>query len=337
MKRHSFRQQAGALLFDVPRFLRALGGSGRWMRYGNRGDRLRFDPEGRGAACDWEFTRTLHLCNVFPACGRQLLAAALRDRPIRLAEAPAPAASDGPAPGVSFIVGHRGMERLPQLLLVLKSIAAQQGIRIECIVVEQDAAPQIRDRLPGWVRYAHDSIRDPATPYSRSRAFNAGAALARGRVLILHDNDLLVPDRYAEQAWKLVGEGHEIVNLKRFIFYLSEEIPAGQSPLAADVEFVLENATGGGSLAVARETFEAVGRMDESFVGWGGEDVEFWQRALTRRVWNFGSLPLVHLWHPAQMGKTPEKRTPGMERLKQLSEIPPEQRIQSLLRKGGAR
>lgn len=336
MRKYPFRQKAGALLFDAPRLLWTLGGSGRWMRYGNRGDRLRFDPEGRGIACDWEFTRTLHLCDVFPAFGRMLLAAALRDCPFGLAEAPEPWALAGVAPETSFIVGHRGTERLPQLLLVLKSIAAQHGGRTECIVVEQDVSARIRDRLPGWVRYVHDLIGDPKTPFSRSRAFNAGAALARGRVLVLHDNDLLVPDRYAASAWKLVEKGYEVVNLKRFIFYRSEEVPAGQSPLAGNVESVLENATGGGSLAVAREAFEALGRMDESFVGWGGEDVEFWQRARTRRVWNSGFLPLIHLWHPAQPGKTPEKNTPGMERLRQLSEIPPERRIESLLRKGGA-
>ena len=330
MRKYSLKQKAGALLLDVPRWGWALSGSGRWMRYGNRGDRLRFDPEGRGVACDWEYTRTLHVCDVFPACGRKLLDAALRDCPVRLLEAPTPAA----APEVSFIVGHRGLERLPNLAWVLKSIAAQQGVQAECIVVEQDASPRIRDLLPDWVRYAHDPIPDPETPYSRSRAFNAGAALARGRVLILHDNDLLVPERYAEQAWKLVGEGYEVVNLKRFIFYRTEGLHAGQSPLAGNVEFVLENAAGGGSLAVARETFEALGRMDESFEGWGGEDVEFWQRARTRRVWNCGFLPLVHLAHPAQPGKTPAKKTPGMARLMQLSDIPPERRIEILLEKG---
>lgn len=334
MKEYSFRQKAGALLLDAPRLLWALRGSARWMHYGNRGDRLRFDPEGRGVACEWEFTRPLHLCDVFPAFGRHLLAAALRDCPIRLLEAPEETAADGLAPGVSFIVGHRGLDRLPQLLLALQSIAAQTGVSFECIVVEQDASPLVRDDLPDWVRYVHDPIGVPETPYSRSRAFNAGAALARGRVLILHDNDLLVPERYAEHAWKLVEEGFEVVNLKRFIFYRSEGIQAGQSPLAGNVESVLENATGGGSLAVARETFEALGRMDDSFEGWGGEDVEFWQRARTRRVWNCGFLPLVHLWHSDQPGKTPAKKTPGMARLEQLSEIPPERRIETLLQKG---
>lgn len=338
----TFRQKIGALAFDAPRFLWAMHGpaacGAHWTRYGNRRDRLVFEPEGRGVACDWEFTRTLHLCDVFPGAGRKLMAVALRDCPIRVADAPGFSASDTIAPDVSFIIGHRGMERLPFLLRVLKSIAAQQEIRVECIVAEQDAAPQVRGQLPGWVRYVHVPGPSPESPYSRSRAFNAGAALARGRTLVLHDNDLLVPAGYAMEAVRLVQAGHEVINHKRFIFYLSESatgemVASGQlnaraSSFAPTV--VLENATGGGSLAIAREAFNAIGRMDESFEGWGGEDVEFWQRARTRRVWNYGFLPLVHLWHSDQPGKTPEKKTPGMERLRQLSKIPPEERIRAL-------
>ena len=160
MRRYSVRQKAGALLLDAPRLLWALRGTGCWMRYGNRGDRLRFDPAGRGVACEWEFTRSLHLCDVFPWTARRLLAAALREWPVRLSEAPIPA----PAPEVSFIIGHRGPERLPHLLWALKSIAAQTGVPCECLVVEQDVAPRIRDHLPEWARYVHDPIGDPETP-----------------------------------------------------------------------------------------------------------------------------------------------------------------------------
>ena len=343
-KAYTLRQKAGAAFLDLPRLCWALhgpAGGDRWVRYGNRRDHLRVNPHGEGVACAWESTRTLHLCNVFPWTGRMLLSAALRRHPIRFMETPDSTPTDAVLPEVSFIIGHRGQERLPQLLLTLRSIAAQQGVRCECIVVEQDVSPQIRDHLPDWVRYVHDPVAGPHAPYCRSRAFNAGAASARGRLLVLHDNDLLVPDRYAESAWTLAGDGYEVINLKRFIFYASEGIQAGPSFLTCDglgnVKSVLENATGGGSLALDREAFEAIGRMDESFEGWGGEDVEFWQRAMTRRVWNYGFLPLVHLWHPDQPGKAPEKNTPGMARLRLLSAMSPAQRIAALRRqRGGA-
>ena len=294
MKEYSFRQQAGALLLDAPRLLWVLHGTGRWIRCGNRRDRLRFDPDGRGVACDWEFTRTLHVCDVFPAFGRKLLDAALREWPIR--QAPAPAFSTPEEPEVSFIIGHRGMDRLASLRRVIETIAAQEGVRCECLVVEQEVSPQIREHLPDWVRHAHTPPPDADMPYCRSWAFNAGAALARGRLLIFHDNDLLVPAAYAARAWKLFEAGYEAIHLKRFIFYRP-------STDAGGVERVLENLVAGGSVAVARGAFEAIGGFDEQFIGWGGEDNEFWDRCLTRKVWDYACLPMIHLWHAAQEGK----------------------------------
>ena len=311
----------------------------------NRQDVLIRSPEGAGLQCAWEHTRPLHLCEVFPRAGRGLLRAALRQCPIRFADAPGRIVPETGKAEVSFIIGHRGVERLPHLLLTLRTLAAQQHVRLECIVVEQDADPAVRDHLPDWVRYLHRPPAGSDRLFSRSAAFNAGASVARGEVLVLHDNDLLVPSGYAAEAVRLAAAGSEVINHKRFIFYLSEEATAGcfaggQTPprLASMVpEQVLENATSGGSLAVTRATYDALGGMDESFEGWGGEDVEFWQRAMTRRVWNFGSFPLVHLWHSPQPGKYPKKRTPGMERLRQLSAIPPEQRIRALREAGRGR
>jgi hypothetical protein len=69
--------------------------------------------------------------------------------------------------------------------------------------------------------------------------------------------------------------------------------------------------------------------MDESFVGWGGEDNEFWERAQTLRVWPYGYLPLLHLWHEAQPG-TQQAGNETAGHYQALAKLPAQARIEKL-------
>jgi hypothetical protein len=122
-----------------------------------------------------------------------------------------------------------------------------------------------------------------------------------------------------------------VVNLKRFVFCLTrghtEDYFAGKRAIdgAAPLS-IMQNAEGGGSIAITGQAFNTIGGMDESFVGWGGEDNEFWDRACTLRVWTFGSLPFIHLWHSAQ----PDKQVQDSVTKRHLNErlrVPVAQRI----------
>ncbi|MEO5672120.1 MAG: galactosyltransferase-related protein, partial [Ramlibacter sp.] len=92
---------------------------------------------------------------------------------------------------------------------------------------------------------------------------------------------------------------------------------------------IMQNGEGGGSITITREAFERIGGMDESFVGWGGEDNEFWERAQTLKSWTWGNLPLVHLWHPSQSGKHDANRATA-ERYRHLAQVEPLERIRRL-------
>ncbi|MFN0111794.1 MAG: glycosyltransferase family 2 protein [Blastocatellia bacterium] len=336
---YSLKHKIGAMIYDLPQFVWAMrparktGADGApWVRYRNRNERLLIEPGQRGVACDWQWTSDLHIAKVFPALGLRLMKRAFADWPITLQ--PKLEMQTAPA-DVSFIIGHRGQARLPHLLLTLQSIAAQRGVTFECIVVEQSARPEIQSALPAWVRYVHTPLPQADMPYCRSWAFNVGAKMAQGALLVLHDNDLLVPSDYAAQLMKRFDEGYEVVNLKRFIFYLNEAhtgrmLATQQLLLNEAPEAIVQNAQGGGSIAIARDAYFAIGGFDESFVGWGGEDNEFWERALTRRLWPYGYLPLVHLWHAAQPGKHDGQRQTA-ELLEQLYAIPASQRIANLI------
>lgn len=322
----SLRHRLGAIVYDWPRFVSHIGGD--WKLIRNRAETITSD--GRGVRCEWEFTSQLHLANVYPSAARLLMARALGEWPIVLSEEPSARSND---PDLSFVIGHRGLERLPNLLLTLKSIAGQVGVTSECIVVEQSTEPEIEASLPAWVRYLHTPV-PPTLDYCRSSTFNAGAGIARGRILVLHDNDMLVPAGYAAELTARIGEGFDFVDLKRFIFYLAEldthALFGGarlRTNLAASA--VVQNLRGG-SVAARRAAFFLIGGFDEGFVGWGGEDQDFWDRAACQgSASTYGYLPIVHLWHPAQKDKR-QHDAPAVQRYTQLRSVPPEERIRRL-------
>lgn len=328
------RGMIGATAKDALRYQRAIRSQGSdFLTLCNRGERLIAAPDGDvGFDCDWPWTTDLSAPKFLPSLGRSLLRRALAHDPIRLTDAPGRLED---APDVTFIIGHRGQARLPHLQFTLKSIAGQSGVNIECIVVEQDIQPSLRDMLPPWVRYVHAPPPASEMPYCRSWAFNVGLRHARAPLLVLHDNDILVPERYAHEALRQFAKGYEVINLKRFIFSLSqqhtESVFASTAQLADFAPLSIgQNLEGGGSLVIARQAYEEVGGLDESFIGWGGEDNEFWERAQTRKHWPFSSMSLVHLWHPAQAGKG-DRENETLKRYYALAQIDPATRIAALM------
>lgn len=323
----SLRHRLGALVYDWPRFLRHIGGD--WTRIRNRREVIATD--GRGVRCDWRFTSDLHIAAVSPLAARALMRRTFARWPLVLRDAPETVLD---TPEVSFVIGHRGTTRLPNLLTTLRSIAGQSGASVECIVVEQSHTREIEHALPSWVRYVHTPVAADYD-YCRSATFNAAAEIVRGAVLIAHDNDILVPERYAAETLARVREGWDFVDLKRFLFYLDERdtlaVFGGAPPRSDAVAASVVQNLKGGSIAVTREAYAAIGGFDESFVGWGGEDLEFWERARAHgRVYEFGYLPMLHLWHAPQAGKLNHAAAPAMRRYDELMRIAPEERISRL-------
>lgn len=310
----SVRHRLGALVYDWPRFLRHIGGD--WTLIRNRNESIVSD--GRGVRCDWIYSSELHIAKVYPIAARMLMRRVFRDWPIALRDQPVSVSN---TPEVSFLIGHRGTSRLPNLLATLSSIAGQSGIGIECIVVEQSAAREIEHELPSWVRYLHTPVA-PDFDYCRSATFNVASRIARGSILIAHDNDMLVPERYAAEIADRVREGAQSVDPKRFIFYLDRR--------ERHIEQVVQNLKGG-SIAVTKDAYAAIGGFDEDFVGWGGEDLEFWERARVHgNVYEYGWLPLLHKWHAPQQGKLDQAAAPAQQRYHTLKDVPPAERIARL-------
>ena len=279
------------------------------------------------------WTSALFYCQAYPHVGQQVLGRALADWPVTFRDRPQ--TDDSQIPRVTFLIGHRGRPRIPHLLATLASIAGQERIAVECLVVEQADVSELTGLLPGWVRHVLTPPPYPGMPYSRSWAFNLGARQARGDILVFHDNDVCAPTRYAAELADIFARGFEAARLQRFVFYLSEEqtreVFERQSvPMMGAPQEVVQNCQGH-TIAVRRDVYFSIGGHDEGFLGWGGEDNEMFERLQTRRIHDCSYLPFLHLYHAPQPGKSAVH--PNRDYFERRTSLEPRRRIEELTRR----
>jgi len=313
---NKIRDLLGVIIKDFPRYnLYLYGANDAYLRLHNRLERIASGPDKIGYVCLWHHTSRLHAPLVLPNLGLQLLKKCLLKSKFELKDK----RSSTSRPRISVLIGHRGMERLPLLLTTIKSIASQIGISLECIIIEQDRVPVVRDYLPDWVRYIFLETSIDLDGYNRSAGFNLGAIHANGQILLLHDNDMLVPNTYCRDIVRLVEKGYNALNTKRYVFYLrnshSQRIQDSiHEILSEPPDYIVQNLEAGGSMAITKEAYMSIGGMDEEFIGWGGEDIEFWNRCSVLSRWIWGFEPIIHLWHTSQPLKN-QKDNPNIARI----------------------
>lgn len=297
------RDLPGVALRDLPLYRRAFAHSGPgfrsdpsgWTALSNRTEPLR--RAGPGYQCDWPWGSELRAAAVLPPLARRLMHLALAEWPIAFCDAPRAG-----APQVSFIFAHAGRDRLPQLRQTIRAVFAQD-LPCEVVVVDQSET-QLLAELPAAVRYRHLAKDAIAPGWYKSWAYNIGARLATAPILVFHDGDTLPPVAYAREIVTTIRErGFAAASLQRFLFYLnpsdSIDVQRCDACAGATPTMVFQNWKGG-TIAIEREAFLASGGYDESFVNWGGEDDEFYDRVSDVGHCRDGYLPFVHLWHAPQ-------------------------------------
>ncbi len=302
----SRKEVLGVLIKDSPRYLQALylpqiaqTSSSDWPSLCNRQETLLQNGDGPGVRCVWQYTSRLHACEIIPSWNQRLMTQAFGDWPIQFADS----LCVKETPVISFVFAHKGQERVPQLVQVLKSLFAQEIIPIECIVVDLSHQP-VQTRLPKDVNYIHVPTEHISPGWRKSWAYNIGARHASGEVLVFHDGDICAPYSYALELHRwLVESNYQAASIQRFLFYLSQTdtqtLFHRQTVRATVADSVLQNWLGG-TIAVRRDAFFEIGGFDEGFVDWGGEDNEFFSRCSTLKHLTFGYLPFIHLWHRPQ-------------------------------------
>jgi len=159
---------------------------------------------------------------------------------------------------ISFIVpAHNEAQALGRTLAALRRAAAEAGVPAELIVVDDastDATPRIaREAGARVVSVAHRQI---------SRTRNAGAAVARGELLLFVDADTEVPPATLAETIEAVRRG-AVGGGAGFRFDAPVPVPLRVVGFAVRVCMRALRLAAGSYLFCTRQAFEATGGFDE--------------------------------------------------------------------------
>ncbi len=157
---------------------------------------------------------------------------------------------DADPPFISFIIPCKG--RLAHLKETLPALVGQEGAEI--IVVDYDCP----DQTAQWLQEHHPqcvaiAVTDKST-FNISDARNIGLKAARGTWLFFLDADIVLSTDLVSKLRDQLSERH---------FYLLERF---------------RHLGAYGSVLVTRAATDKVGAWDSRYVGYGGEDYDFFQR-----------------------------------------------------------
>ncbi|GAB4095139.1 hypothetical protein GCM10028787_06140 [Brachybacterium horti] len=210
---------------------------------------------------------------------------------------------------ISVVIGFRdwGAERINRSA---QSIIDSFGnIRGELIIsdygsVDASSAKRVAEEL--GCKYVYT----PGDPdWSRSRALNAGFAIAEGDILVSTDADMLFSLRSMQRIVETAREADQcalFLQCRDLPEDMGDEYFADQQKI--DWTFLEEKGRlrprwgMGGMMAISRRGFEILRGFDERLHTYGGEDLDFAQRARRagyRTVWvDHPEVRMYHMWHP---------------------------------------
>lgn len=207
-------------------------------------------------------------------------------------------------PSISYVIPIRDIGRSVSVETVVNNIRAQKFPVINITLVEEDSHKKVRSDHIKPINYKF--VQAHGTHFNKSKAFNAGVLLAADARLVLHDADILVQDDYTSKVYDLLNI-YDGIHIGRDVLYFSNDYTEKintRGKVAADGQCINQVAYfEGGSIACTKKAYFKVGGFNESFIGYGIEDCDFFARLRDHcnQFYNIRTETFYHLFH----GRTP--------------------------------
>jgi hypothetical protein len=201
---------------------------------------------------------------------------------------------------ISFVVPFHSF-RLNNLRQTIRFMEARENSLSGCelILLCQDRCDPISSKFN--IR----QINFDLPGYHRHHLLNQGIPLARFDPIVILDSDRIMPEGYFKRALARLGPKTAITTLNLFYLstdYTDAEILSGQIIKREDFRS-MENECGrknmfSGNTMMLKSDYQAIGGMDESYVGYGYEDNDMTENI---RLHGFNEIYLeeeeLHLFH----------------------------------------
>lgn len=192
--------------------------------------------------------------------------------------------------------------RLRNLTIVLGALNSQSADRssFRIFVVEQDDMPRHKSAIENRADvYIHHNY---GGPFNRAAALNLGADFSSNEVLCFLDGDIMPDADFVHRCLASIHRDEVPAMLPYTDMFCLDEISTaavidGRILPGADVSGYLIRHPAGACLWVSRSAYLRAGRFNERFVGWGGEDREFYNRLSAQVSVVRSDDLLIHLLH----------------------------------------
>jgi glycosyltransferase involved in cell wall biosynthesis len=135
-------------------------------------------------------------------------------------------------------------------------------------------------------------LRSQTLTFTRASTFNKAVELASSNIVFLCDADISLPHNIVHLCNQFTGKKRAWFPV---VFFLFEQKPA----IANNDNGTWEFYSGHGMVACLKSDFEQIGKLNEAYTTWGGEDNDLWKRMYEHQFTIIRNKQpnLFHHWH----------------------------------------